>query len=134
MDHRLIFLDIDGTLLPPGDMLVPESTLAALDRAKANGHKLFLYLMLLRFIGHLFIFLRCSAPKSHLLAKRICAVPIVSAQHLIPDYTGHFFRAYQQNASGLQGQKFCLIFRHHNLNALFRSGVLPLPARQLLFL
>ena len=42
MDHRLIFLDIDGTLLPPGDMLIPESTLAALDSAKANGHKLFL--------------------------------------------------------------------------------------------
>ena len=42
MDHRLIFLDIDGTLLPPGDMLIPESTLAALDCAKANGHKLFL--------------------------------------------------------------------------------------------
>ena len=35
-------LDIDGTLLPPGDMLIPESTLAALDRARANGHKLFL--------------------------------------------------------------------------------------------
>ncbi len=35
------FLDIDGTLLPPGDMLIPESTLAALDRARANGHKLF---------------------------------------------------------------------------------------------
>ena len=42
MDRRLIFLDIDGTLLPPGDMLIPESTLAALDSAKANGHKLFL--------------------------------------------------------------------------------------------
>ena len=42
MDHKLIFLDIDGTLLPPGDMLIPESTLAALDRARANGHKLFL--------------------------------------------------------------------------------------------
>ena len=40
MDHKLIFLDIDGTLLPPGDMLIPESTLAALDRARANGHKL----------------------------------------------------------------------------------------------
>ena len=33
---------LDGTLLPPGDMLIPESTLAALDRARANGHKLFL--------------------------------------------------------------------------------------------
>ena len=42
MEKKLIFLDIDGTLLPPGDMLVPQSTLAALERAKANGHKLFL--------------------------------------------------------------------------------------------
>ena len=42
MDRRLIFLDIDGTLLPPGEMLIPESTLAALDCAKANGHRLFL--------------------------------------------------------------------------------------------
>ena len=31
MGRKLIFLDIDGTLLPPGDMLIPESTLAALD-------------------------------------------------------------------------------------------------------
>ena len=26
MKQKLIFLDIDGTLLPPGDMLVPEPT------------------------------------------------------------------------------------------------------------
>ena len=30
MGRKLIFLDIDGTLLPPGYMLSPESSLAAL--------------------------------------------------------------------------------------------------------
>ena len=42
MNPQLIFLDIDGTLLPPGDMLIPDSTLQALHAARANGHKLFL--------------------------------------------------------------------------------------------
>ena len=35
MKQKLIFLDIDGTLLPPGEMTVPAS-------AVANGHKVFL--------------------------------------------------------------------------------------------
>lgn len=42
MEQKLIFLDIDGTLLPPGEMLVPESAVDAMRRARQNGHKLFL--------------------------------------------------------------------------------------------
>ena len=42
MKQKLIFLDIDGTLLPPGEMLIPQSTVGALHKAHANGHKLFL--------------------------------------------------------------------------------------------
>ena len=42
MKQKLIFLDIDGTLLPPGEMLIPQSTVEALRKARANGHKLFL--------------------------------------------------------------------------------------------
>ena len=42
MKQKLIFLDIDGTLLPPGEMLIPQSTVKALRKAHANGHKLFL--------------------------------------------------------------------------------------------
>lgn len=42
MKQKLIFLDIDGTLLPPGEMLIPQSTVEALHKAHANGHKLFL--------------------------------------------------------------------------------------------
>ena len=42
MDAKLIFLDIDGTLLPPGDAAIPASALTAMHKARANGHKLFL--------------------------------------------------------------------------------------------
>ena len=42
MKQKLIFLDIDGTLLPPGEMLIPQSTVEALHKSHANGHKLFL--------------------------------------------------------------------------------------------
>ena len=47
MKQKLIFLDIDGTLLPPGEMLIPQSTVEALRKAHANGHKLFLCTCLL---------------------------------------------------------------------------------------
>ena len=42
MNEKLIFLDIDGTLLIPGEMKIPESALDAIKRARANGHKVFL--------------------------------------------------------------------------------------------
>ena len=42
MKQKLIFLDIDGTLLPPGEMAVPKSAVDAIHRAQANGHKVFL--------------------------------------------------------------------------------------------
>lgn len=32
MKQKLIFLDIDGTLLPPGEMLIPQSTVEALQQ------------------------------------------------------------------------------------------------------
>ena len=38
-DRKIIFLDIDGTLLPR-DGAMPDSTAEALKRAKANGHEL----------------------------------------------------------------------------------------------
>lgn len=42
MKQKMIFLDIDGTLLPPGEMAVPKSAVDAIHRAQANGHKVFL--------------------------------------------------------------------------------------------
>lgn len=42
MKQKLIFLDIDGTLLPPGEMAVPKSAVDAIHRAQTNGHKVFL--------------------------------------------------------------------------------------------
>lgn len=41
MNRKLIFLDIDGTLLPPGDMLIPDSTLQALRAAGPTGTSCF---------------------------------------------------------------------------------------------
>lgn len=42
MEKRLIFLDIDGTLIEPGRMEPPASAVEAVEKARANGHKVFL--------------------------------------------------------------------------------------------
>ena len=42
MEQKLIFLDIDGMLTSPGSNTPPESTMAAVRRAQARGHKVFL--------------------------------------------------------------------------------------------
>ena len=42
MRRRLVFLDIDGTLTPPGSNRVPESAREAIRLARAAGHGLFL--------------------------------------------------------------------------------------------
>ena len=42
MKPKLIFLDIDGTLTSPGSNVPPDSALAAIREARANGHKVFL--------------------------------------------------------------------------------------------
>ena len=39
---KLIFLDIDGTLTPPGSNIPPQSALDAIRAARAAGHKVFL--------------------------------------------------------------------------------------------
>lgn len=42
MNKKLIFLDVDGTLTPPGGYVPPESALKAIRAAQDNGHKVFL--------------------------------------------------------------------------------------------
>lgn len=42
MNRKLIFLDIDGTLTPPGSNEPPASALAAIRKAQTLGHKVFL--------------------------------------------------------------------------------------------
>lgn len=38
MEKKLVFLDIDGTLLPPGGMQVPQSALDALHKEIGRAH------------------------------------------------------------------------------------------------
>ena len=42
MEHKLIFLDIDGTLTEPGKNEPPASAVEAVRRARANGHRVLL--------------------------------------------------------------------------------------------
>lgn len=42
MNSKLIFLDIDGTLVAPGSNIPPQSAMDAIRKAQANGHKVFL--------------------------------------------------------------------------------------------
>lgn len=42
MDRKLIFLDVDGTLTPPGGYVPPDSAVRAIRRARELGHKVFL--------------------------------------------------------------------------------------------
>lgn len=42
MNKKLIFLDIDGTLTPPGSNRPPESAVKAIQAARKNGHKVLL--------------------------------------------------------------------------------------------
>lgn len=42
MNRKLIFLDVDGTLTPPGGQEPPESAVRAIKRAQELGHKVFL--------------------------------------------------------------------------------------------
>lgn len=42
MEQKLVFLDIDGTLVGPGEMQPPASAQDAIRRARARGHKVFL--------------------------------------------------------------------------------------------
>ena len=42
MEHKLIFLDIDGTLTEPGRNVPPDSAADAVRRARAGGHKVVL--------------------------------------------------------------------------------------------
>lgn len=66
MKRKLIFLDIDGTLIPAGTMEAPVSAVKAIRAAQTNGHKVFLctgrnYRMTSPLLGYGFDGFVCSA-------------------------------------------------------------------------
>ena len=42
MNRKLIFFDIDGTIIPEDTGVIPESTKEAIKKAKENGHLVFI--------------------------------------------------------------------------------------------
>lgn len=42
MKRKLIFVDVDGTLTIPGTNIIPDSALSAIEKARKNGHMVFL--------------------------------------------------------------------------------------------
>ena len=42
MNRKLIFFDIDGTIIPEDTGVIPESTKEAINKAKDNGHLVFI--------------------------------------------------------------------------------------------
>ena len=42
MNNKIMFFDIDGTLLSEKTHSIPESTITALKKAKENGHLIFI--------------------------------------------------------------------------------------------
>lgn len=42
MDKKIIFFDIDGTLIDEKTDIIPDSTKEALKKAKENGHLIFI--------------------------------------------------------------------------------------------
>ena len=51
MKQKLIFLDIDGTLLPPGEMTVPASAVEARQKQKQANRTVLLVLLAILAVG-----------------------------------------------------------------------------------
>ena len=50
MNRKLIFFDIDGTIIPEDTGVIPESTKEAIKKAKENGHLVLLAELPSRFL------------------------------------------------------------------------------------